>query len=80
MAGIKVFVDENCGTFVARRKHKKKRIAKKWLKKYGKIFEPSSALVIAKLNGEYVIFCHPKYWNKYKIILEKMGGDTKCSI
>lgn len=76
IAGIKVFVTESCGTFVARRKHKKRRIAKKWLKKYGKTFEPCRALIVAKLNGERVIFCHPKYWNKVKEAL-KNRNDTE---
>ena len=38
--GIKVFVTENCVTSVPRRKHKKRRIQKKWLKRYGKTFKP----------------------------------------
>ena len=71
IAGIKVFVTESCGTFVARRKHKKRRIKKKWLKRYGKIFEPCRALVVANLGGERVIFCHPKYWAKFNEKFEK---------
>lgn len=68
--GIRIIVTEDCGTFVPRRKNKKRRIQKKWLKRYGKVFKPSSALVFAKLNGADMFFCHPKYWDKYKKILE----------
>ena len=64
--GIKVFVTESCVTSVPRRKHKKHRIQKKWLKRYGETFEPCRKLIVAKLNGERVIFCHPQYWNKVK--------------
>lgn len=77
ISGIKVFVTENCGTFIARRKHKKRRIAKKWLKKYGEKFEPSQALIGAELCGGKVILCHPKYWDKYKNIFKIDGSDTK---
>lgn len=77
ISGIEVFVTEKCGTFIARRKHKKRRIAKKWLKKYGKKFEPSQALICAELCGKKVIFCHPKYWDKYKNIFKIDGSDIK---
>lgn len=70
IAGIKIFVTEYCGTFVATRKHKKHRIAKKWLKKYGETFVPCRNLIVANLYGEQVVFCHPKYWDKYKKMLE----------
>lgn len=69
--GVRVIVTEHLGTYVPKRKHKKRRIQKKWVKRYGNIFKPLSTLAIAKLNGEDVIFCHPKYWDKYKKILEK---------
>lgn len=77
IAGKKVFVTEFCGTFVAMRKHKKRRIAKKWLKRYGKKFEPSQALVVANLCDELVFLCHPKYWDKYKNIFKIDGSDTE---
>lgn len=77
IAGKKVFVTESCGTFVARRKHKKRRIAKKWLKRYGKRFEPSRALVAANLCGELVFLCHPKYWDKYNNIFKIDRSDTE---
>lgn len=77
IAGIKVFVTEDCGTFIPRRKHKKCRIQKKWLKRYGKTFEPCRKLIVAKLNGERVIFCHPQYWNKVKEALKTNRSDTE---
>ena len=75
VCGVKVFVTESCGTFVARRKHKKRRIQKKWLKKYGKKFEPSRALIVAKLCGERIFLCHPKYWDRYKAIIDKINKN-----
>lgn len=73
--GIKVFVTESCGSDIPKRKNKKRRIQKKWLKRYGKVFKPSTALIIAKLYGETIIFCHPNSWDKYKKILET--GENK---
>ena len=78
--GIEVFVTESCGTFVARRKHKKRRIAKKWLKKYGKTFEPCRSLIIANLNGKNAFFCHPKYWDKLKKIMKLDKERQQCPI
>ena len=70
IAGIKVFVTESCGTFVPKRKHKKRRIQKKWIKRYGKTFKPCDKMIVAKLCGERVFFCHPKYWSKVKELLK----------
>lgn len=77
IAGIKVFVTESCGNFVARRKHKKRRIAKKWLKRYGKTFVPCRNIIVANLYGERVFFCHPKYWDKIKKSWKQKWSDTE---
>ena len=78
--GVKVFVTEHCVTSVPRRKHKKRRIQKKWLKKYGKTFEPLRGLVVAELLNEKVLFCHPKHWDKFVEISKKGGVEIKCPI
>lgn len=73
-----IVVTEHCGVYVAKRKHKKRRIQKKWLKKFGKIFEPSPNLIIAKMYGKVILFCHPKYWNEYKKMFVEKGGYIEC--
>lgn len=78
--GVKVFVTEGCVTSVPRRKHKKHRIQKKWLKRYGKTFEPFRGLIVAKLYNETVLYCHPKYWDKFIEISKKRGIEIKCPI
>ena len=74
--GVKVFVTEGCVTSVPRRKHKKRRIQKKWLKRYGKIFKPYRGLVGADLYNEKVLYCHPKYWDKFVEMSKKKGFEV----
>ena len=78
--GVKVFVTESCVTSVPRRKHKKHRIQKKWLKMYGIIFKPYRGLVVADLYTEKVLYCHPKYWDKFVEMSKKKGFEVKCPI
>lgn len=53
---------------VQARRHKKKRINKKWRKRYGEKSVPSRSIVI--FDGK--IYCHPKMLAKIK---EKIGVD-----
>lgn len=71
--GYKIVVSESCCDYVQKRKHKKKRINKKWLKRYGMKLIPKKGIVIANLCGDSVILCHPKYWNKFQMALEETG-------
>lgn len=59
--GIPVFVSEGTVKFVQKRKHKKKRINKKWRKKYG--LKEVPAIIFANSIG---IFMHPKIYEKVK--------------
>lgn len=78
--GIKVFVTESCVISVPKRKHKKRRIQKKWLKRYGIIFEPFRGLVGAELINENVLYCHPKFWDKFIELAKKGGFEVQCPI
>ena len=71
IAGIKVFVTEGCVTSVPRRIHKKRRIQKKWLKRYGTTYKPYRGLVVADICNERVLYCHPKYWDKFVELAKK---------
>jgi len=53
-----------------RRTHKKKRINKKWRKRYGIVDVPSDKFMIT----DNAIIAHPKLWKKIKPRLEKIGG------
>ena len=72
--GMRVIVTEGCETLVPKHKHKKWRVQKKWVKRYGETFKPCTTLIGARLiDGNYILLCHPKYWDKYKKILELEG-------
>ena len=72
LLGYKIVVTEACCDYIQSRKHKKKRINKKWLKRYGKKYIPKKEIVIANLGKDRLILCHPKYWDKFKYIIENM--------
>lgn len=71
--GYKIIVTESCCDYVQKRKHKKKRINKKWLKRYGMKSIPYEGIIVTSPYGEKVIFCHPKYWDKFRMALEETG-------
>lgn len=54
--GYKIVESDSCCNMVQRRKHRKKRINKKWLKRYGIKYIPSKDLIIV---GD-TIYGHPK--------------------
>lgn len=62
--GIPVFVSKGIVKSVQKRKHKKKRINKKWKKKYGLKEVPCT--VFADAIG---IFMHPKIYEKVKQLI-----------
>lgn len=70
--GFKIIATEACCDYVQARRHKKKRINKKWLKRYGKKYVPKKEIVITNVCGERMILCHPKYWDKFQHILESI--------
>lgn len=73
LLGYKIICTEACCDYVQVRKHRKKRTNKKWLKRYGKKLVPKKEAVI--FNQERVIFCHPKYWDKFQWILKRMVNE-----
>ena len=66
--GYPVVITENMVEAVQARKHKKKRINKKWLKRYGKKYVPSDKIIVV----DRMIYVHPKTFAKLK---ELVGGD-----
>ena len=70
--GYKIIATEACCDCVQTRKHKKKRINKKWLKRYGKKFIPKKDIIVANCGVDKFIFCHPKYWDRFQQILENI--------
>lgn len=74
--GVKVFVTESCVTSVPRRKHKKRRIQKKWVKRYGETLVPFRGLIGAELLNEKVLYCHPKHWDKFVEMSKKKGFEV----
>ena len=70
--GYKIIVSESCCDYVQARRHKKKRINKKWLKRYGIKLVPKKGVVVANCGVDRFIFCHPMYWDKFQKMLEEM--------
>lgn len=67
--GYPVISTEYMRETVQARKHKKKRINKKWLKRYGKKSVPSKDIVVA--DGK--IYVHPKTLAKIEEKLRRAG-------
>jgi hypothetical protein len=57
--GMRVFVSEyaEARRKVPRRPHRKKRIAKKWLKSYGYKYVGAPGVIVMDQGGEKIIFC-----------------------
>lgn len=68
--GHRLTVSEHCVEYVQARTHKKKRINKKWRKKYGNKAVPMKKIVVA--YGE--MFMHPIMYQKIKKALEQKSG------
>jgi hypothetical protein len=60
--GYPVIQSEACCEIVQARKHKKKRINKKWAKRYGSRFVPYNGIIVA--NGRIIV--HPKTFDKLR--------------
>lgn len=61
--GLKVITTYALGRWVQKRKHKKKRINKKWLKRFGMVNVPNGFFTLTdKING--VMYVHPENWEK----------------
>lgn len=74
--GVPLIVSEHCTSdeWVQTRPHRKKRINKKWLKRYGRIHPPLRGMLMANMgNGSTVIYCHPWFFKKFRKLLEERG-------
>lgn len=74
--GLQVATTYALGHWVQKRRHKKKRINKKWLKRFGMINVPNgNQVVVDELHGR--VFMHPDTWEKLKkqIEMENAGRD-----
>lgn len=58
--GRRIVVTDSCCERVPARHHKKRRLKKKWIKKYGYKFIPYNKIVLV----DNIFFIHPKYWEK----------------
>lgn len=65
LAGYKVVTSESLGKVVQARRHKKKRINKKWRKRYGfKSIPDGNKFIVCE--GMQTVFMHPVTWSKIK--------------
>lgn len=74
--GVPLIVSEHCTSdeWVQARPHRKKRINKKWLKRYGRIHPPLQGMIMAKMGERRtVIYCHPRFFKKFRKLLEEQG-------
>ena len=77
--GYKIIVTDALCEYTQKRKHKKRRINKKWLKRYGKKLTPCKDLVFASPLGEKMLLCHPKYWDRYQERLINLVNQRSIS-
>ena len=72
--GLQVVTTYALGHWVQKRRHKKKRINKKWLKRFGMINVPNgNQVVVDKLHG--MVFMHPDTWEKLKKQIETENAE-----
>jgi len=64
--GMRVWANSYCQKKVQARRHRKKRIDKKWLKRYGYRWVPDlNSVYVADVPGYgKVLICHPKVVDK----------------
>lgn len=71
--GYEVISDKNCVEKVQARRHKKRRINKKWLKRYGMKYVPSRKIYVIHSNGW--ILGHPIVMDK---LIEKIKAEEEA--
>ena len=71
--GYKVISDKNCVEQVQARRHKKRRINKKWLKRYGMKCVPSRKIYV--IRDPRVIVGHPIVMDK---LIEKIKAEEEA--
>lgn len=70
--GYTVVTDSALGKLVQARRHKKKRINKKWRKRFGFKSVPDGDRIIVR-RDMMTLFMHPATWEKIKKQLNKEG-------
>lgn len=72
--GVRIVATDFMRVWVQARTHKKARINKKWLKRYGYKQVPDMSTVrMADVPGMgRVLFCHPKLYERLKQALEEV--------
>ena len=63
MVGYKIIVTERLGHFVRVRRHKRKRIDKRWEKKYGYKNIPNGNSILLD-NANRIIYTHPSTYQQ----------------
>lgn len=71
--GFKVYAIEEMSDTVQARTHRKKRINKKWLKRYGTIKVPWKSVIINKIDSS--IYCHPDTLGLIRQAISKGGCE-----
>lgn len=72
LLGYKIDTIESLGKMVQARTHKKKRINKKWKKRFGFKSVPNGDKIVV-YEDMMTIFMHPGTWEKIKKQLDKEG-------
>lgn len=71
--GFKIVATELCSHREPARRHKKKRIAKKWLKRFGYRLVPNNSVTVFKTGR--VMYCHPSIYSKIMEQIKEMNGN-----
>ena len=78
MYGISVYLSNSMvAGHKQRRTHRRWRINKKWLKKYGSISIPSKNILVSNIEGRKMIVVHPVTWREVERQLAMSGSDTQ---
>lgn len=71
--GFKVYASDDIADLVQAKKHRKKRINKKWLKRYGVKKVPWKSVIINKIDRS--IYCHPDTLELIRQAISKGGHE-----
>lgn len=79
--GMKIIANSNFQKKVQARRHRKKRIDKKWRKRYGYKWVPdlTTAYVVDEPGRGKVLICHPKLVDKLEAAIRRQGEVRKLN-
>lgn len=72
LGGFKVYASDDMADLVQAKKNRKKRINKKWLKRYGMKKVPWKSVIVNKIDQS--IYCHPDTLELIRQAISKQGG------